>query len=289
MICGDDPYKFIFPYRSSSDLTDFFQEIDLDYSHDRVTTRRYWVRDVLKSLNDKDNQINPILPSPEIIKVIEALINSVEPSSPNFSKTLDLLNDLLKPENFSIKINESTNNGKLILSKGNLISTASDPQQITKYFTFCPNVFEYPKNDALDYRLVSVMMPFSKEFDEVHKTIQKSCKNVELYSRRVDNIWDNSVIIQDIFDLICKSAIVIADFSKKNSNVFYEVGIAHTLGKDVIPIVQNIEDIPFDLKHHRVLQYHDNGEGRMDLQKGLESRLKTLKEKIRKNHVKPQL
>jgi len=125
------------------------------------------------------------------------------------------------------------------------------------------------------------MMPFLKEFDDVHQTIQNSCENVGLNSKRVDNMWDNSVVVQDIFDLICKSSIVIADFSKKNPNVFYEVGIAHTLGKEVIPIVQNIEDIPFDLGHHRVLKYHDNGEGRVELQKGLESRLKTLKKKMR--------
>ena len=153
--------------------------------------------------------------------------------------------------------------------------------EIIKFFTFCPNVFGYPKNDTVDFNLVSVMMPFLKEFDDVHQTIQNSCENVGLNSKRVDNMWDNSVVVQDIFDLICKSSIVIADFSKKNPNVFYEVGIAHTLGKEVIPIVQNIEDIPFDLGHHRVLKYHDNGEGRVELQKGLESRLKTLKKKMR--------
>ncbi len=93
----------------------------------------------------------------------------------------------------------------------------------------------------------------------------------------------NSVIIQDIFELIYSSSIVIADLSRKNPNVFYEIGIAHTLGKPVIPIAQNIDDVPFDLRHHRVLTYYDNGEGRVALRNDLESRLITLKEDVLKN------
>jgi hypothetical protein len=56
-----------------------------------------------------------------------------------------------------------------------------------------------------------------------------------------------------------------------------EVGIAHTLGKDVIPITQNLNDIPFDLQHHRILQYLKNNEGLEKLRINLEDRLKVLK------------
>ena len=50
-----------------------------------------------------------------------------------------------------------------------------------------------------------------------------------------------------------KSRIVICDFSERNPNVFYEVGIAHTLGKHVIPITQTPNDVPFDLQHPRYI------------------------------------
>lgn len=36
MICGDDPFRS-FPYRSSSYLTRFFVDLDLDYVHDGST------------------------------------------------------------------------------------------------------------------------------------------------------------------------------------------------------------------------------------------------------------
>lgn len=83
-------------------------------------------------------------------------------------------------------------------------------------------------------------------------------------------------MIQDVFSLIFQSYIVVCDFSGKNPNVFYEAGIAHTLGKHVVPITQSDQDIPFDLKHHRYAKYHNNGEGLQKLTETLISRFKTL-------------
>ena len=91
---------------------------------------------------------------------------------------------------------------------------------------------------------------------------------------RADDIWDNSTFIQDIFDLIFCSKVVVVDFTGKNPNVMYETGIAHTLGKTVIPITQSIDDIPSDLGHHRALKYHPNEEGLRDLSNELYKRLK---------------
>jgi hypothetical protein len=72
---------------------------------------------------------------------------------------------------------------------------------------------------------------------------------------RADDIWDENEILQDIFSLIYRSSIVVCDFTQQNPNVFYEAGIAHTLGRSVVPISQNEHDVPFDLKHHRYLKY----------------------------------
>ena len=37
--------------------------------------------------------------------------------------------------------------------------------------------------------------------------------------------------------------------------MFYEIGIRHTLGGPTIQIVQDIEDVPFDLRSYGVLTY----------------------------------
>jgi hypothetical protein len=51
--------------------------------------------------------------------------------------------------------------------------------------------------------------------------------------------------------MMLRSRVVICDCTGRNPNVFYEIGIAHTLGREVILITQNPEDIPFDLRHLR--------------------------------------
>ena len=48
--------------------------------------------------------------------------------------------------------------------------------------------------------------------------------------------------------------------------VFYEIGIAHTIGKPMILITQNQEDIPSDLRHIRYIQYAYTKAGLMKLE-----------------------
>jgi hypothetical protein len=69
---------------------------------------------------------------------------------------------------------------------------------------------------------------------------------------------------------------VIADLSSRNPNVFYETGIAHALGREVVQIAQSIEDIPFDLRAIRSLTYLNNGEGLERLKSQVVERLNYL-------------
>jgi hypothetical protein len=82
--------------------------------------------------------------------------------------------------------------------------------------------------------------------------------------------------MQDVVSLIDRSRVVICDCTGRNPNVFYEIGIAHTLGREVILISQSQEDIPFDLRHLRYVSYLNNGEGRKELQRPVEARLANL-------------
>jgi hypothetical protein len=138
--------------------------------------------------------------------------------------------------------------------------------------TFAPNVFAVP-DASLDVHLAAVMMPLAAEFDRVYKAIDRACAQVGLHCLRAADIWEDSVIVQDIFNLVFRAHIIIVDFSGKNPNVMYETGIAHTLGKHVVPITQSIDDVPFDLKHHRVLRYLANTEGLRSLTENLSGRL----------------
>jgi len=139
-----------------------------------------------------------------------------------------------------------------------------------------PRVFALSRSEVVDPRLVSVMMPFSMEFNEVSGVIRATCDDVGLRCLRADDIWENDAVIQDIVSLINRSKVVICDCTGRNANVFYEIGIAHTLGRDVILITQNGDDIPFDLRHLRYITYLNNQEGRKDLAIQVRRRLERL-------------
>ena len=281
MICGDKEYQGVFPYRSSSLLTDFFRSLNLGFIH-QGETRRFWVRDILEQLNTGENEYDPRLPSEDIIKVIEQIVNPIEYlRAGRHDDAIRLMTKLIESEGFSLDVDDHSK-PKLKFFSGEFISTAVEIRKTERVITFVPEVFKIPEGVEISNQ-IAVMMPFSKDFDEVYEIIKGSCKSVGMQCHRVDEVWKESAIIQDVFDLIFTSSIVIADLSGKNPNVFYEVGIAHTLGKFVIPIVQNTSDISFDVGHHRVLKYSFDENGRVELKNRLEARLKTIYGRIQKN------
>ncbi len=276
MICGNETF-FHFPYRSSSHLNKFFFDLDLEYEHDG-STRVLWVESVLKTLNETVNEDDKF-PSIDICKVIEYLIYSdhfLMDAKYDHSKAIEDVNKALKSSGLILQT-EWDGQSKVKLLNGEFISTAIKDIGYVKHITFSPSVFKVPEKPIND-KLISVMMPFNKSFDGTFSAIQRVTEHAEIDFEclRADDIWNNSIFIQDIFDLIYCARIVIVDFTGRNPNVMYETGIAHTLGKEVIPICQNIEDIPSDLVHHRALKYLPNQEGYRDLSNELFKRIKAI-------------
>lgn len=129
---------------------------------------------------------------------------------------------------------------------------------------FSPTVFHLSKK-PIDPKLVSFMIPFSEPFADVYQDVKLALEADGYQCQRADDMWVHSHIMNDIIELICTSAVIVCDLSNKNPNVFYETGIAHTLGKEVILITQSDDDVPFDLRPIRYLNYLNNGEGRVKL------------------------
>ena len=136
-------------------------------------------------------------------------------------------------------------------------------------------VFRVPESvrHSEDTLLVAVMMPFKEAYSAaVFDTISEACRQNHFAIQKADGIWKQPEIIQDIFTLLCQADLVVVDCSGQNANVMYELGIAHTLGKTVVPITQNIQDVPFDIQHHRAIEY--DPEKLDDLSRGLGDKLK---------------
>jgi hypothetical protein len=118
---------------------------------------------------------------------------------------------------------------------------------------------------------VLVLMPFAKEFNDVYTFgIKGAAEDVGAYAERVDEQIFEERILDHIFEQIEKADVIVADMSGQNPNVFYEVGYAHALKKTVVLLTSNVNDIPFDLKHHQHIVYSGQiGSLRADLVKRL--------------------
>jgi hypothetical protein len=77
-----------------------------------------------------------------------------------------------------------------------------------------------------------------------------------------------------VWGAICGAGAIIADCTGRNPNVFYEIGIAHTIGKQVILLSQDVEDVPADLRYYRYLLYTPTESGQEELQEKLSQTVK---------------
>jgi hypothetical protein len=148
---------------------------------------------------------------------------------------------------------------------------------------FAKNVIGVPRPTAFSLPVVApelnriaVMMPFGAEFASVWATLKAAADDWGWVCQRADDIWEDSVLVNDVVALIARSKVVVCDLTGRNANVFYEAGIAHTLGREVVLITQSAEDVPFDLRHHRYIKYLGNSEGLAALKEALTGRLRTL-------------
>lgn len=102
-----------------------------------------------------------------------------------------------------------------------------------------------------------VIMPFEPTYNtEYERVIRPAVEAAGLACIRADEIYSKPQIMADIWKSIKSARLVIAELTGRNTNVFYEVGLAHTLGKPVIIITRNEDDVPFDLKGLRYRYYN---------------------------------
>ncbi len=101
MICGNFPAnESFFIYRSSSFITEFFQDADTDYAHDG-STRNWWVAETLKTIL-AEPQSAPNYPSETFLRVIQTLMDQGNAlnEGPERPSALTMLNNALVREGF---------------------------------------------------------------------------------------------------------------------------------------------------------------------------------------------
>ncbi|MFN6337968.1 MAG: hypothetical protein ACK41W_04455 [Cyanobacteriota bacterium] len=124
-------------------------------------------------------------------------------------------------------------------------------------------------------RNVFTIMSFKNEFRDVFASCKEVCGEFKFEAERTDETTSLERIIPRIEDGIRKSAFVIADVSEQSPNVFYELGYAKALGKDVIVTAKKGTQLPFDVGDFPAIFW----EIQEDLKEGLRTRLAALAKK----------
>ena len=76
-----------------------------------------------------------------------------------------------------------------------------------------------------------------------------------IHCTRVDELHFSKSILTQIYSGIKRADFLIADLTGNSSNVFYEIGYAHALGKEVILLAQDPDKIPFDFTDMNRIEY----------------------------------
>jgi nucleoside 2-deoxyribosyltransferase len=106
--------------------------------------------------------------------------------------------------------------------------------------------------------------------EDVLEAIRRGCEEVSVVAHRCDEIEHSGPVTQLMLDEIRKRRFLICDVTHERPNLYYEVGYAHGLGKEVILTAQNDTRIHFDIANYNVIFYSSATE----LQKRLVKRLK---------------
>jgi hypothetical protein len=102
-----------------------------------------------------------------------------------------------------------------------------------------------------------VMMPFAEPLGGYYTTVyQPAIDKAKLKAVRADaEIFGTGKIIDQIWTGIHDARVLVAELTGRNPNVLYELGLAHALRKPVVLVSSNEDDVPFDVRHVRVIYY----------------------------------
>ncbi|MDE5802332.1 MAG: nucleoside 2-deoxyribosyltransferase [Lachnospiraceae bacterium] len=109
------------------------------------------------------------------------------------------------------------------------------------------------KNSAL------FLTPFTEEGEILFMKCHNYLREIDVFLQKTDVCVEKDDILMNIVSLIIQSEIIIVNINGRNPNVYYELGIAHALGKITILLSEDnnslLDDIGFDIRQKRIIMY----------------------------------
>lgn len=101
------------------------------------------------------------------------------------------------------------------------------------------------------------LMPFHSSYLRLFITLRNACRTHGITCSRSDIKTEPGDLLRQIVISIAKARYIFAILDGRNPNVFYEIGIAHSIGKQVYLIAHysSKDDQPFDVASSRLILY----------------------------------
>ena len=123
-----------------------------------------------------------------------------------------------------------------------------------------------------------IVMQYTEEYNELfNEVIKPVCEEHGFEAIRADDLYTQNQVVQDIIYSIRESAVVIADITPDNPNVYYEVGFSHGINKPTILLCDTTrERLPFDLSGFRTIFYKNKIAGKSKIEETLRKHLQAI-------------
>ncbi len=242
--------KVIGDYRTGSEIAELLRIAGYQDRSSFEGTKWRFLYGLFKEFNDKPD--GPL----HIAKIVQTFSAPTQwiGNEAQRRQVMDVINEGLV--HASLQLNEE---GKIVITERRIVHAPEEavtPKLMTVEPIFRTRGIETEQN------LCFVLMPIKSQFDRLYRDkIKPTVEASGFKCLRADDIFSPMPILEDIWIHICKSRVIIADVTGRNPNVFYEMGIAHTLGKPIVILTQDKTDVPFDVAQFRYYVYSDDSYG----------------------------
>lgn len=135
-----------------------------------------------------------------------------------------------------------------------------------------------------------VIMPFSEtescseeEWEEIYNLFKKTIEEAGYACERSSPI-KGGALIKNIIQQLYTAEIVLADLTDTNANVFYELGVRHSLKKRTIMVAYENHHLPSDISGYGVIFYStDTLQGREDFKDKIHKRINEIEQNPEKS------
>ncbi len=120
------------------------------------------------------------------------------------------------------------------------------------------------------------VMPATEVCDTVyHFAVRSAFRKNEIDASQAVAVFDTDSLLADVWKYLSTIEVIVVELTTLQPELMYVLGMCHGMGRCPILIVQKGEDVPFDLRALRCIEYEPTREGFFELRENLTRAVRT--------------